>query len=63
MAPDPANSGWRQGSLAGMDEVTYTSFKPQHAWRGTAAEQVLDLDHSETEREFFVGTAREAALP
>jgi aspartate dehydrogenase len=48
--------------LAGLDEVTYTSFKPPHAWRGTAAEQVLDLDHSEMEREFFVGTAREAAL-
>jgi aspartate dehydrogenase len=48
--------------LAGLDEVTYTSFKPPHAWRGTAAEQVLNLDHSEMEREFFAGTAREAAL-
>jgi aspartate dehydrogenase len=48
--------------LAGLDEVTYTSFKPPHAWRGTAAEQVLDLDHSEAEREFFAGSAREAAL-
>ena len=48
--------------LAGLDEVTYTSFKPPHAWRGTAAEQVLDLEHSEPEREFFFGTARQAAL-
>jgi aspartate dehydrogenase len=48
--------------LAGLDEVTYTSFKPPHAWRGTAAEQVIDLNHSEPEREFFVGSAREAAL-
>jgi aspartate dehydrogenase len=48
--------------LAGLDEVTYTSFKPPHAWRGTAAEQVLDLNHSEPEREFFAGSAREAAL-
>lgn len=48
--------------LAGLDEVTYTSFKPPHAWRGTAAERVLDLDHPEMEREFFAGTAREAAL-
>ncbi len=48
--------------LAGLDEVTYTSFKPPHAWRGTAAEQLLDLDHAEPEREFFVGTARQAAL-
>jgi aspartate dehydrogenase len=48
--------------LAGLDEVTYTSFKPPHAWRGTAAENILDLDHPEPEREFFVGSAREAAL-
>lgn len=48
--------------LAGLDEVIYTSFKPPHAWRGTAAEQVLDLNHSEPEREFFSGTARAAAL-
>ncbi|MBL8269401.1 aspartate dehydrogenase [Steroidobacter sp.] len=48
--------------LAGLDEVTYTSFKPPHAWRGTAAEQVLDLNHSEPEREFFAGSARAAAL-
>lgn len=48
--------------LAGLDEVTYTSFKPPHAWRGTAAEQVLDLNHPEPEREFFTGSAREAAL-
>ena len=48
--------------LAGLDEVTYTSFKPPHAWRGTAAEQVVDLNHPEMERELFFGTAREAAL-
>jgi aspartate dehydrogenase len=48
--------------LAGLDEVTYTSFKPPHAWRGTAAEHVLDLNHPEAEREFFAGSAREAAL-
>lgn len=48
--------------LAGLEEVTYTSFKPPHAWRGTAAEQVLDLNHPEAEREFFAGSAREAAL-
>lgn len=48
--------------LAGLDEVTYTSFKPPHAWRGTVAENVIDLEHPEAEREFFVGSAREAAL-
>ena len=39
-----------------------TCGKPPQAWRGTAAEQVLDLDHSEMERVFFQGSAREAAL-
>lgn len=48
--------------LAGLRTVTYTSFKPPHAWRGTAAEAALDLDHSEDEVVFFEGTAREAAL-
>jgi aspartate dehydrogenase len=47
--------------LAGLSAVTYTSRKPPHAWRGTAAEAVLDLDHPEDERLFFEGTAREAA--
>jgi aspartate dehydrogenase len=47
--------------LAGLDTVTYTSRKPPLAWRGTAAESVLDLDHPEDERLFFEGTAREAA--
>jgi aspartate dehydrogenase len=47
--------------LAGLSQVTYTSFKPPHAWRGTAAEAVLDLDHPEDERVFFEGSARDAA--
>ena len=47
---------------AGLDRVTYSSYKPPHAWRGTRAEQVIDLDHGEDEIVFFTGSAREAAL-
>lgn len=48
-------------ALAGIDAVTYTSYKPPHAWRGTPAETVIDLDDPATERVFFEGSAREAA--
>jgi aspartate dehydrogenase len=48
--------------LAGLNKVTYTSTKPPVAWRGTPAEQVLDLDALEKPAVFFEGSAREAAL-
>jgi len=54
--------GLAAARLMGIDHVTYTSLKPPHAWTGTAAERVLDLNHAEEERVFFEGTAREAAL-
>ena len=47
---------------AGLERVTYSSYKPPHAWRGTLAEQAIDLDHAEDEVVFFTGSAREAAL-
>ncbi|MDE0385345.1 MAG: aspartate dehydrogenase [Defluviicoccus sp.] len=47
---------------AGLEAVTYSSYKPPHAWRGTRAEAVIDLDHEEEEIVFFTGSAREAAL-
>ena len=47
---------------AGLERVTYSSHKPPHAWRGTRAEEVIDLGHAEEEIVFFTGTAREAAL-
>ena len=47
---------------AGLERVTYSSYKPPHAWRGTRAEQTIDLDHAEDEVVFFTGSAREAAL-
>ena len=48
-------------ALAGIDRVTYTSFKPPHAWIGTAAETLIDLDAGPSEQVFFAGSAREAA--
>lgn len=48
--------------LAGLSSVTYTSYKPPHAWRGTAAEQAVDLDDPSEEQVLFEGSAREAAL-
>lgn len=48
-------------ALAGIDRVRYTSYKPPHAWRGTAAEQAIDLDDPAEEQIFFEGTARAAA--
>ena len=54
--------GLSAARLAGLNTVTYTSHKPPHAWRGTPAEQLIDLDHTEDEVIFFEGSAREAAL-
>ncbi|MDP1616327.1 aspartate dehydrogenase [Phenylobacterium sp.] len=48
-------------SLAGLNAVTYDSYKPPHAWRGTPAEQAIDLNDPADEQVFFEGTAREAA--
>lgn len=48
--------------LAGLKAVTYTSYKPPRAWRGTAAEAAIDLDHAAEEVVFFEGSARAAAL-
>lgn len=48
-------------ALAGIDRVTYSSYKPPHAWRGTEAERLIDLDDPQAEQVFFAGSAREAA--
>lgn len=47
--------------IAGIEEVIYTGRKPPEAWRGTPAEQLIDLDGLAEETVFFSGTARKAA--
>jgi aspartate dehydrogenase len=60
------------GALGGMDAlaaasalpieaVTHSIVKPSRAWRGTAAETLLDLDALTEPKTFFTGTARQAA--
>lgn len=60
------------GAVGGMDilaalsrsdirSVTYTSRKPPNAWKGTKAEDAIDLDGLMREAVFFEGTARRAA--
>ncbi|HLT27617.1 MAG TPA: aspartate dehydrogenase [Zeimonas sp.] len=47
---------------AGLDEVEYIGRKAPKAWRGTPAEERLDLDRVGAPIVFYEGTAREAAL-
>src|SRR5699024_5871829 len=47
---------------ADIQAVTYTGRKPPHAWRGSAAEEELDLDTISTATAFFHGNVAEAAL-
>lgn len=46
---------------AGLDEVVYLGRKPPAAWRGTAAERIVDLDAIDAPACFFRGDAAEAA--
>ncbi len=47
--------------LSGIQSLLYTSRKPPVAWRGTAAEQLIDLGKLTQETVFYEGTARAAA--
>ncbi len=47
--------------LAGLDSVTYRCRKPPEAWRGSPAEQQLDLAGLIEPTVFYRGTARAAA--
>jgi aspartate dehydrogenase len=47
--------------LSGIDEVTYTSRKPPHAWRDTPAERLIDLSGIERATTFYEGSAEAAA--
>jgi len=49
-------------SVGGLERVVYTGRKPPAGWRGSVAEDVLDLDTLDTEAVHFEGTARDAAL-
>lgn len=46
---------------SGLDEVEYRSVKAVSAWRGSYAEQLVDLDGIDRPTVFFTGDAREAA--
>ena len=48
--------------VGGLTAVRYVGRKPVNAWRGTPAEQVVDLDAIEDATIIFEGNAREAAL-
>lgn len=47
--------------LAGLDSVTYIGRKPPSGWRGSPAEQVLDLNALQAPTVFLQASAREAA--
>lgn len=46
----------------GLEKVTYRGCKSPKSWRGSYAEQLVDLDQVSEATVFFRGTAREAAL-
>ena len=47
--------------LSGLSSVRYTSRKPPLAWRGTRADELIDLMDLNMATTFFEGTARDAA--
>lgn len=47
--------------FAGLDQVSYNSRKATRAWRGTYAEELVDLGKISNAVEFFRGNARDAA--
>lgn len=48
--------------VGGLSVVTYTGRKPPQGWRGSPAQDALDLDNLDQARAHFAGSAREAAL-
>ncbi len=52
--------GWRRRKR-GLERVTYRSRKSPASWRGSYAEQLIDLSAVNEAQIFFEGSAREAA--
>ncbi len=52
----------RAARVGGLTSVTYTGRKPPEGWRGSPAEDLLDLSALTVAAPHFDGTAREAAL-
>lgn len=53
--------GLASAQLAGLAEVIYQGCKPSQGWKGSHAENLIDLDALTESTRFFRGTAREAA--
>ncbi|MEM1130748.1 MAG: aspartate dehydrogenase [Pseudomonadota bacterium] len=51
----------RAARQAGLTQVRYTGRKPPVAWKGSTAEDRVDLDDLTDAEPFYTGTAREAA--
>ena len=51
----------RAAKVGGLEEVTYTGRKPPKGWKGSPAEDRLDLDTLTAAATHFDGTARDAA--
>lgn len=52
----------RAARAGGLERVVYTGRKPPEGWRGSPAEDVLDLDALSQATPHFEGSARDAAL-
>ncbi len=64
LIPSGALAGLDALAAAGrlpLDDVTHRIIKPPGAWRGTPAEDLIDLNGLSTAEVFFRGSAREAA--
>lgn len=51
----------RAAKVGGLDSVTYTGRKPPAGWKGSPAEDQIDLDHLDEAAVHFQGSARKAA--
>ena len=52
----------RAARIGGLNEVTYIGRKPPLSWKGSPAEEALDLESLTIAMDHFSGTARDAAI-